>query len=230
MHNNYNKKILVACEYTGAFTNELLSYGFDVVSCDLLDSEGSKSHYKGDVDDLLYSEDWFAVFAFPPCDFLSKAGLHFCDIKRHGLKAWDRIKKRNDAVDFFLKFWFLDVPFIFIENPIGHISANILKPNQIISPHYFGDIYRKDTCVWLKGFKNIEYSKVQNLFSDSTLLSPLVEVFPGTNRNYTWVDKKTKKQRSVMSKIMAKEIIRQLAPQLALKSSFPLMDLPKLSD
>ena len=35
-----NNSILVACEYTGAFTNALLEKGFDVVSCDLLDSEG----------------------------------------------------------------------------------------------------------------------------------------------------------------------------------------------
>lgn len=208
-----NKSILVACEYTGAFTNELLNYGFDVVSCDLLPSSGSKSHYKGNVYDLLYSQEWLAVFAFPPCDFLSIAGLQYCNVEKHGRAAAERIKKRNDAVSFFLDLWLLDVPFIMLENPKGHISSTILKPTQIVSPHYFGDDYRKDTCLWLKRFEPVHWQKSQTLFEPGTFKELTIEKFPNGS-NKIWTDNKSKKHRSIMSKIMAKEIVKQFSSQL----------------
>lgn len=207
------KSILVACEYTGAFTNELLSYGFDVVSCDLLPSAGSKSHYQGNVLDILYSQKWLALIGFPPCDYTSIAGLHYCSVEKHGVKAAERIDKRNDAVQFFLKLWLVDCPFIMLENPKGYISSTILKPTQIVSPHLFGDSYRKDTCLWLKGFQPVIYSKNDTLFSEKTMCDLDIKKYQsGTNK--IWTDSKSKRQRSVMSKIMAREIVKQFAPQL----------------
>lgn len=211
---NFNKRILVACEYTGSFTNALLEKGFDVVSCDLLDSEGSKSHIKGDVMDLIESETWFALFGFPPCDFLSLAGLHYCNIEKHGLKAAERIKKRDLAVQFFLKLWLSDIKYIMLENPKGFISSTILKPTQIVSPHYFGDNYRKDTCLWLKGFPPITYELQNTLFSEKSSFDLVTEKHP-SGANKIWTDNKSKKQRSVMSKIMAREIVDQFAKILS---------------
>ena len=39
---------------------------------------------------------------------------------------------------------------IAIENPIGVMSSEFRKPNQIIHPYMFGDPERKGTCLWLK--------------------------------------------------------------------------------
>ena len=211
---NFNKKILVACEYTGAFTNALLEKGFDVVSCDLLNSAGSKSHIKGDVMEIIQSENYFALIGFPPCDFLSKAGLHLCNIEKHGIKAVERIQKRNDAVNFFLKLWLSDIPYIMLENPIGFISSTILKPTQIVSPHYFGDNYRKDTCLWLKGFPPVTYDLGNNLFAEKTSVD-LVKLTDSTGTAKVWTDNKSKKQRSVMSKIMAQSIVDQFTHVLS---------------
>lgn len=206
-------KILVSCEYTGAFTNALIDFGFDAVSCDILPSKHSKNHIQGNVIDLLHSTKWLALFGFPPCTYLSKAGLHYCNLEKYGVKGWERIKQRNEAVDFFLEHYFLDVPFHLLENPIGFISSTIIKPTQIISPHLFGDSYRKDTCLWLKGFQPLIYSDSYNLFSEKTSFDLVTQIW-ANGKNKCWVDCKTKKQRSVMSTIMAEEIVKQLAPQL----------------
>jgi hypothetical protein len=45
---------------------------------------------------------------------------------------------------------------IAIENPIGIMSTNYRKPNQIIQPWQFGDKAQKSTCLWLKGLPNLE--------------------------------------------------------------------------
>lgn len=39
---------------------------------------------------------------------------------------------------------------IAIENPIGIMSTVYRKPDQIVQPYFFGDSYRKTTCLWLK--------------------------------------------------------------------------------
>ena len=39
---------------------------------------------------------------------------------------------------------------IAVENPIGIMSTNHRKPDQIIQPWMFGDKAQKSTCLWLK--------------------------------------------------------------------------------
>ena len=163
--------------------------------------------------DILYSQKWLAVIGFPPCDFLSKAGLHYCNIEKHGVRGAERILRRNEAVDFFLKLWLVDCSFVLLENPIGFISSTILKPSQIVSPHFFGDNYRKDTCLWLKGFPNITYDLNDNLFSEKSSFDLQHDKY-SSGINKIWTDGRNKKQRSVMSKIMASAIVDQISPIL----------------
>lgn len=40
---------------------------------------------------------------------------------------------------------------IAIENPVGIMSSEWRKPDQVIQPYQFGDSYKKKTCLWLKG-------------------------------------------------------------------------------
>jgi hypothetical protein len=43
------------------------------------------------------------------------------------------------------------IPRIALENPAGHLSTAIRKPDQTIQPWWFGDDASKKTCLWLKG-------------------------------------------------------------------------------
>ncbi|MFC0186019.1 hypothetical protein ACFFJX_27720 [Pseudarcicella hirudinis] len=142
-------KILVACEYSGVVRDSFNKAGFFAMSCDLLPTESPGNHYQGSVFDIL-NDGWDMLIGHPPCTYLSSAGLHFCNIENHGKKAIERIIKRNQAIEFFLKMYDAPIKHICLENPIGYISANILKPTQIIHPYYFGEKEMKRTALWLK--------------------------------------------------------------------------------
>lgn len=161
------KKVLVACEYSGIVRNAMNKVGFNATSCDILPSDTSGPHYTGNVFDII-NENWDILIAFPPCTYLSSAGLYLCNIELYGDKAIERIKLRNKAIEFFLDLYAAPIKHICIENPVGHISANILKPTQIIHPYYFGEREMKRTCLWLKNLPALEHVKENNLFSDST--------------------------------------------------------------
>lgn len=44
---------------------------------------------------------------------------------------------------------------ISIENPVGIMSSEWRKPDQIINPWQFGDAFEKKTCLWLKGLPKL---------------------------------------------------------------------------
>lgn len=46
-------KVLIACEYSGTVREAFSKLGHDAWSCDLLETEISGNHYKGDVKDIL---------------------------------------------------------------------------------------------------------------------------------------------------------------------------------
>lgn len=168
--NKKSFKVLIACEYSGIVRNAFTRQGFDATSCDILPTESKEKgkHYQGDVLDILHSQKWDLLIAFPPCTYVSSAGLHFCNVERHGQKAIQRIKDRHKAVEFFLDLYDAPVEHIAIENPVGHISSTILKPTQTIHPYYFGEKQMKRTCLWLKNLPVLQHSKEDNLFSQRT--------------------------------------------------------------
>ena len=47
------------------------------------------------------------------------------------------------------------VPRIAIENPVGILSTEIRKPDQIIQPWMFGHGETKATCLWLKNLPRL---------------------------------------------------------------------------
>ena len=49
---------------------------------------------------------------------------------------------------------------IAIENPVGIMSSQWRKPDQIIHPYYFGDAFEKKTCLWLKGLPKLEPTNI----------------------------------------------------------------------
>lgn len=98
---------------------------------------------------------WDMIIAFPPCTYLTVTGNRWFNIDRYGEKAIQRHKDRKDAIDFFMAFANADCEKIAIENPVGIMSSEWRKPNQIINPWQFGDAFEKKTCLWLKGLPQL---------------------------------------------------------------------------
>ena len=120
-------------------------------------------HIQGDVLNFLgknkYNnyEGWDMILAFPTCTYLTNAGTrHFSRRINTEEKVVAREKLRESAAKFFMLFANADCKKIAIENPVGWMNSQYRKPDQIIHPYYFGDSYKKRTCLWLKGLPNLK--------------------------------------------------------------------------
>jgi hypothetical protein len=138
-------KILLACEESQAVCKEFRNLGHEAYSNDILETSGTNPewHLQGDVRDYLY-QDWDLIIAFPPCTDLASSGAAWFEKKRLD-------GRQQASIDFFLLFTKLDCQRVVIENPVGIMSTQYRKPDQIIQPHQFGDPFEKRTCLWLKG-------------------------------------------------------------------------------
>jgi site-specific DNA-cytosine methylase len=165
-------KILVACEESQAVTKELRERGHEAYSCDIIECSGGRDdwHIMQDVipllngkctfttcDGVLHKIDkkWDMIIAFPPCTYLTVTGNRWFDIERYGEKAIERHRLRKEAIQFFMAFVNADCERIAIENPVGVMSSEFRKPNQIVHPYMFGTPERKGTCLWLKNLPEL---------------------------------------------------------------------------
>ena len=149
-------KVLVACEESQAVCKAFRERGHEAYSCDIIECSGGHPewHLQQDVLPLL-KEKWDIIIAFPPCTYLTVTGNRWFNIDRYGEKAIQRHKDRKDAIDFFMAFANADCEKIAIENPVGIMSSEWRKPDQIINPWQFGDAFEKKTCLWLKGLPEL---------------------------------------------------------------------------
>jgi len=150
-------KVLIACEESQAVTKEMRAVGIKAYSCDIEPCSGGHPewHLQQDVRELL-KEKWDMIIAFPPCTYLTITGNRWFNIERYGEKAIKRYRNRKEAIGFFMMFANADCERIAIENPVGIMSTEFRKPNQIINPFQFGDAFEKRTCLWLKGLPSLE--------------------------------------------------------------------------
>ena len=150
-------RILLACEESQEVTKAFRKLGHEAYSCDLLPCSGGHPewHIQGDVTELL-KQKWDLIICFPPCTFLTVTGNRWFNIKRYGQKAVQRLKDKQDAIDFFMLFVAANCNHIAIENPVGIMSSEYRKPDQIINPYQFGDAFEKRTCLWLKGLPKLK--------------------------------------------------------------------------
>ena len=146
-------KVLVACEISGRVRDAFIKRGHDAISCDLLLSERPGPHIQGDVLDIL-SENWDLMIAFPPCTYLCSSGLHW------NKRRPERDKKTEEALSFVRTLLSAPIGRIALENPIGCISTQIRKPEQIIQPWMFGEDASKATCLWLKNLSSLRPTKI----------------------------------------------------------------------
>lgn len=136
-------KVLVACEYSGIVRDAFIKMGHNAMSCDLLPTEQPGPHYQGDVFDII-GGGWDLMIAHPPCTYLSSSGLHW-----NG-RVPGRQELTEEALEFVRRLLNAPIEKIALENPVGCISSQIRKPDQIIQPWHFGDDASKKTCLWLK--------------------------------------------------------------------------------
>jgi hypothetical protein len=166
--------VLVACEESQAVCKAFREKGHEAYSCDIIECSGGHPewHIKGDVLPLLNGnctfrvqdptegkktiwDRWDMIIAFPPCTYLTVTGNRWFNVERYGEKAIQRHKDREEAIQFFMAFANADCDRIAIENPVGIMSSEWRKPNQIINPWQFGDAFEKKTCLWLKGLPEL---------------------------------------------------------------------------
>lgn len=186
-------KILVACEYSGTTRDAFTALGHEAWSCDVLPTETPGNHYRCDVRDVL-GLGWDMMIAHPPCTYLSCAGLHYCNVEKHGEKALQRIAKRDKAVRFFMDLYNAPIPRICIENPQGYMARAFRKPDQVIHPYYFGEREMKRTCLWLRNLPPLLWTAQDTLFEAATATpKPLpyqiqIRKTTGQVRNRYWTD------------------------------------------
>lgn len=138
-------RLLVACEFSGIVREAFRGRGHDAWSCDLLPADdNSEHHIQGDVLSVL-DDNWDMMIAFPPCQYLTSAGLHW------NKRRPERQAKTEEALKFVRALLNAPIERIALENPVGCISTRIRKPDQIIQPYEFGEDASKKTCLWLKG-------------------------------------------------------------------------------
>jgi site-specific DNA-cytosine methylase len=141
-------RILVACEYSGKVREAFRKLGHDAWSCDLLPADdGSEFHIQGDVLPVL-GQDWDMMVGFPPCTHLASSGARWFAAKRAD-------GRQQQGIDFFMALATADIPMIALENPVGIMSTEWRKPDQIIQPWQFGHEATKTTCLWLKGLPKL---------------------------------------------------------------------------
>ena len=168
---------LVACEESQVTTIELRKLGHIAYSCDIQECSGGHPewHIQGDCLPLLngnceftlqngqresIDKKWDLIIAHPPCTYLCLSGQQHCNIEKYGEKAKQRIKDRDAAVKFFMKFVKADCEHIAIENPVGVMNRYYKPPSQYIQPLYFGHPTSKRTGLRLKGLPNLMPTKI----------------------------------------------------------------------
>lgn len=227
-------KALVACEESQRVCIEFRKLGHEAYSCDIEPCSGGHEewHIQNDVLPLLNGncefqtvdgakheivDKWDMIIAFPPCTYLTVAGNRWFDVKRYGNKAIERAENRKKAIEFFMWFVNADCERIAIENPVGVMSTEYRKPDQIIQPWMFGHNASKGTCLWLKNLEKLNPTDIiqdndkrkenQQVSADGKLLGFMTKNNDGKIMRYN--DPETAKIRSKTFHGIAKAMAEQ---------------------
>lgn len=167
------KNILIACEESQEICKAFRALGHNAFSCDIIEPSGGHPEWHILGDCLPYingnckfktmdnqeheiSGPWDLLIAHPPCTRLAVSGNRWYNVERYGDAARQKLKEREEAADFFMKFINADCEHTAVENPIGVMNTRYRKPNQIIQPYWFGHPVSKSTCLWLKNLPLLE--------------------------------------------------------------------------
>lgn len=167
--------VLVACEESQRVCLAFIERGHNAFSCDLQEPSGGRPdrHILGDALNALkggyiktmdgethYIPKWDLLIAHPPCTYLSSAGSSWLLDSQHHIKDNGRYMKALEAKAFFMQFLSSDCDRICVENPAVIRMLKIPEYSQIIEPYFFGDPWKKRTCLWLKGLPYLSPTKI----------------------------------------------------------------------
>ena len=224
--------VLVACEESQAVTKEFRRLGHNAFSCDIIECSGGHPewHIMQDVLPLLNGNcefvsmdgqkhtingKWDMIIAFPPCTYLTIAGNRYFNVERYGDKAIERINNAKKAAEFFMQFANADCEKIAIENPVGRMTTQYRKPDQIIHPYYFGHPVSKKTCLWLKNLPPlqhtdvVEYESIHSKGKSGGYSGPSWYATDENGKILSWNDPRTARIRSKTYEGIAKAMAEQ---------------------
>lgn len=153
-------RVLVACEESQRVCISFRELGHEAYSCDIQECSGGHPEWHIQDDVLNHLEGWDLIIAHPPCTYLSNAGAQY--LFKDGKLNDERYQKGLLGKEFFLKLYNAPCSKICIENPVPSKIYKLPKYTQIIEPYYFGEKYKKKTCLWLKGLPPLVPTKIVN--------------------------------------------------------------------
>lgn len=178
--------VLIGCECTGTIRDAFRARGHDAYSCDLLSDQSGNSpfHIQDDILKVLDSEVyrlpdgamaekrllngayWDLFIVHPDCTYLTiSAEWCYKDIELQTKKlspaklyGEERRIARKEALLFVRRILVLssDIPKFCMENPVGKINTEIMKPTQYIQPYDFGHDASKKTGLWLRDLPELQ--------------------------------------------------------------------------
>ena len=164
--------VLIACEESQRVCTAFRELGHTAWSCDIQPCSGGHPewHILGDCLPILngncaftteaggaqmQNDRWDLIIAHPPCTYLSAASAVRLFDKNHNIKDLDRYMKMQEAARFFKKILCADCDRIAVENPVPLRIARLPGYSQMIEPYFFGDPWKKRTCLWLRGLPTL---------------------------------------------------------------------------
>lgn len=168
-------KVLIGCEESQAVCKEFRRMGHEAYSCDLLPCSGGHPewHLQMDVFDAIKLHDWEMGIFFPTCTYLTVSANKWYkdqpERKSGTLVGEARRVARQAAIKFFMDIYTCEIPKIAIENPIGVMSSEFRKPDQVLQPWMFGHGETKATCLWLRGLPKLKWFASSDLFNEATI-------------------------------------------------------------
>ena len=146
--------VLVACECSGKVREAFRALSHNAFSCDIQPpDDNSLYHIQGDALKAIELMEWDLLIGFPPCTHLASSGARWFAEKRAD-------GRQQQAIDFFMELVNAPIPNIALENPIGVMSSEYRKPDQIIQPWQFSHGETKATCLWLKNLCDLEPTNI----------------------------------------------------------------------
>lgn len=204
-------RVLILCEMSGAVRDAFAARGHEALSVDVLPSLSQNGeHHQGDAESFLATtEPWDMVISFPPCTHLANIGACYWPQKRAD-------GRQQAAVDFVLmirdhaEMW--GAPYA-VENPVGYLSTAWRKPDQIIQPWWFGDPWKKQTCLWLSGLPKLEPTDTVEPRGHWVNGGTLTGKDPKMEGSYAPSEKKTNGSRAVARAVTFQGIADAMASQ-----------------
>lgn len=144
-------RVLIACERSQVECTAFREAGIEAYSCDIRPEYGGHPEWHIQDDVLKQLEGWDMIIAHPPCTYLCAASAVRLYNKDHSIKDYDRYKKGLEATAFFIKLYYAPCDKIAIENPRPLKCWGLPISTQVIQPFMFGEPWRKETHLWLKG-------------------------------------------------------------------------------